>query len=88
MLEHIKKLREDEKSQEERFKKIQYNNKLLENKIAQTLKEASRLSVKQIQIGEQAVNLEKKTIRTPYRHSNYKKHLDQRQGQNEHKQKR
>ena len=58
MLKHIKKLREDEKLQEERLKKIQYDNKLLENKLEQTLKEASRLSVKQIQIGEQ-VNLEK-----------------------------
>ena len=60
MLKHIKKLREDENSQEERFKKIQYDNKLIENKLEQTLKETSKLSVKQIQIGEQEVNLEKK----------------------------
>ena len=46
--------------QEERFKKIQYDNKLIENKLEQTLKETSKLSVKQIQIGEQEVNLEKK----------------------------
>ena len=57
LLEQIKKLKEDEKSQEERFKMIQYDNKLLENKLEQTLKEASRISVKQIQIGEQEVNL-------------------------------
>ena len=60
LLEQIKKLREDEKSQEEKFKKIEQDNKLLENILEQTLKEASRLLVKQIQIGKQAVNLEKK----------------------------
>ena len=60
MLEQIKKLREDEKSQEERFRNIQYDNKILENKLEQTLKDASRFSVKQIQIREQEVNLEKK----------------------------
>ena len=33
------------------------------------------------------VNLaEKQTTITPYRHPNYKKHFDQREGQNEHKQ--
>ena len=52
LLEQIKKLREVEKVQEEKFKKIQYDNKLLENKLEQILKEASRLSVKQIQVGE------------------------------------
>ena len=88
LLEHIKKLRKDKKSQEEKFKKIQYDNKLLENKLEQILKEASKLSVKQIHVGEQEVNLVKKqTIKTPYRHPNYKNHFDQRQGQNEHKQK-
>ena len=46
LLEQIKKLREDEKSQEEKFKKIQYDNKLLENKLEQILKEASELSIK------------------------------------------
>ena len=86
MLEQIKKLREDEKSQEEKFKKIQYDNKLLENKLEQIPKEASRLLVKQIQVGEEEVNLEKKeTIKAPYRHPNYKNLFDQRQGQNEHK---
>ena len=74
LLEHIKKLRDDEKSQKEKFKKIQYDNNLLENKLDQILKEASRLSIK------------KQTIKTPYRHPNYKNHLDQRHGQNEHKQ--
>ena len=78
LLEKTKKLREGEKPQEERLKKIQYDNKLLENKLVQTLKEASRLSVKQIQIGEQEVKLERKqTIKTTYRHPNYKKHFDQ-----------
>ena len=62
--------------QKEKFNKIQYDNKLLENKLEQILKEASRLSIK------------KQTIKTPYWHSNYKKHFDQQQGQNEHKQKR
>ena len=28
---------------------------------------------------------EKRTIKTPYRHPNYKIHFDQRQGQNHHK---
>ena len=74
MLEQIKKLGEDEKSEEEKLKKIQYDNKLLENKIEQILKEASRPSIK------------KQTIKTPYWHPNYKNHFDQRQGQNEHKQ--
>ena len=78
MLEQIKKLREDEKSQEKKFKKIQYDNKLLENKLEQILKEASRLLAKQIQIGEQEVNLEKEQkIKIPYRHPNYKMNFDQ-----------
>ena len=86
MLEQIKKLREEEKSQEEKFKNIQYDNKLLENKLEQILKEASRLSVKQIQVEEQQVNLvRKQTIKNPYRHPSYKNHFDQRMGQNEHK---
>ena len=38
-------------------------------------------------IAQKEFNLaEKQATRTPYRHPNYKKHFDQRQGQNEHKQ--
>ena len=75
MLEQIKKLREDEKSErKKKFKKIQYDNKLLENKLEQILKEASKLSIK------------KQTIKTPYRLPNYKNNFNQWHGQNEHKQ--
>ena len=70
LLEQIKKLREDEKSQEKKFKKIQYDNKLLENKLEQILKEAFRLN-------------KKMNNKNSYRHANYKNNFDQSQGQNE-----
>ena len=80
--------------QGEKFKKIQNNNNLLENKLVQIQKEASRLSRKQILVEEEETNtnsvpfivqkevnsVEKHKTRTPYRHPNYKKHFDQRQG--------
>ena len=100
--ERIKKLKEDKQSQDKRFEKIQNNNNLLENKLVQIQKEASRLSGKQIQVEKENTNTnlvpvtvpkevnpaEKQTTRTPYRHPNYKKHFDQPQGQNKHKQRR
>ena len=51
MLEQVKKLREEENSQEKKLKKIQYYNKLLENKLEQIVKEVSRLSVKKFKLG-------------------------------------
>ena len=42
MMEHIKKLNDDEKSQEETFKKLKNDNKLLENKLVQIQKETSK----------------------------------------------
>ena len=39
--EQIEKLKRDKKSQDERCEKIQSNNNLLENKVAQIQKEAS-----------------------------------------------
>ena len=80
--------------------KIPNNNKLLENKLVQIQKEASIISGKLIADEEEEANknsvpitvqkefnlAEKKATKTPYRHPNYKKHFDQRQGQNEHKQ--
>ena len=42
----------DKKSQDKRFEKIQSKNNLLENKVAQIQKEASRLSEKQSQVEE------------------------------------
>ena len=48
--EQIKELKRNKKSQVERFKKIQSNNTLLENKLEQIQKEASRFSSKQIQV--------------------------------------
>ena len=71
---------------------IQSNNNLLENKVAQIQKEASKLSGKQIQVEEEEINTnlvfvtvqkevnpaEKQTTKTPYRHPNYKRHFDQR----------
>ena len=90
----IKNLKEDKKSQDERFEKIQSKNNLLENKIAKIQKEASRLSGKKFQVEEvnsiiiidkKEVNTsEEQTIRTRYRHPNYKRYFDQRQVQNEH----
>ena len=76
-----------------------YNN-LLEKKLVQIQKEASKLSRKLILDEEEETNAnsvyitvqkevnptKKQATRTPYRHPNYKKHFDQRQGQNEHKQ--
>ena len=96
----IKKLKNDKQSQAERSKKIRNNNNLLENKLVQIQKEASRLYRRQIQVEEKETNTnlvpitvqkevnpaEKQETRTLYRHPNYKKHFDQRQGQNEHKQ--
>ena len=38
------------------FEKIQSNNNLLENKVAQIQKEASRLSRKKIQVEEKEIN--------------------------------
>ena len=65
----------------------------------QIQKESYRLSEKQIQVDEEETKTnsilitfqkeinptEKRTIKTPYRHPNYKSNFDQRQGQNEHK---
>ena len=42
MMEHIKKLNDGEKSQEETFKKLKNDNKLLENKLEQIHKETSK----------------------------------------------
>ena len=98
--EQIEKLKEDKQSQDERFEEIQNNNNLLENKLVQIQKEASRLSGKLIANEEEEANTnsvpitvqkevnlaEKHATRTPYRNPNYRKHFDQRQGQNEHKQ--
>ena len=98
--EQIEKLKKDKQSQDERLEEIQNNNNLLENKLVQIQKEASRLSEKLIAVEEEEaitnlvpitiqneVNLaEKQATRTPYQHPNYKKHFDQQQGQNEHKQ--
>ena len=42
--DQIEKLKEDQQSQDERFEKIQNNNNLLENKLVEIQKEASRLS--------------------------------------------
>ena len=76
--EQIKELKEDKKSQVERFKKIQSNNTLLENKLEQIQKEASRFSGKQIQVKEQeGTPVKKQTTKTPYRHPNHKNHFDQ-----------
>ena len=46
--EQIKKLKDNEQSQEEKFKNISYVNKLLENKLEQIQTESSKLSRKQI----------------------------------------
>ena len=70
--------------QVERSEKIQSYNTLLENKLEQIQKKASRFSGKQIQVKEQETTPIKKTTKTPYRHPNHKNHFDQRQGQNEH----
>ena len=89
--EQIKKLKEDKKAQDNRFEKIQSNNNLLENKVAQFQMEASRHSGRQIQVEEEEINTnsifvtlqkevnptEKQATRTPYRHPNYKNHFDQ-----------
>ena len=77
--------------QDDRFEKIQSNNNLLENKVAQIWKEASRLSGKQILVEKEEINInsvfvtiqkvvnptKKQTTKTPYRHPNYKRHFDQ-----------
>ena len=75
------------------FEKIQSKNNLLEKKIAQIQREASRLSEKQSQVEEVKAVLdvvkkeEKQTTHMPYIHPNYNSQFDQRQGQNEHSQK-
>ena len=48
----IEKLKEDKKSQDERFEKIHSKNNLLENKIVQIQRESSKLSEKQSQVEE------------------------------------
>ena len=48
--EQIKDLKEDKKSQLEKFEKIQSNNILLKNKLQQLQKEVSKLSPKHIQV--------------------------------------
>ena len=69
----IKELKKDKKLQVEWLEKIQSNNTLLENKLEQIQKEASRLSGKQIQVKEQeATPVKKQTTKTPYRHPNHK----------------
>ena len=84
------------------LRRFQNNNNLLENKLVQIHKEASRLSEIQIKVEEEETNTnlvpvivrkkvnlaEKQTTRTHFQHPNYKNHRDQRHGQNEHKQMR
>ena len=62
----IKKLKEDKKSQYERFEKIQSKNNLLENKIVQIHKEESRISEKQSQVEEvnSVIIADKKEVNT------------------------
>ena len=78
----IGNLKEEKKSQDERFEKIHNKNNLLENIIAQIQREAYRLSKKQSQFEEVkavliAVKKEEKKTNTPYRHPNYNRHFDQ-----------
>ena len=82
------------------FVKVQNNNNILENKLVQIQKEASKLFRKLIPVEEEETNTnsvpitvekevnptKKQSTRIPYRHPNYRKHFDQRQDQNEHKQ--
>ena len=78
----VVKLKEDKKSQDEMFEKIESKNNLLENTIVQIQKEASRLSINQSHVEEVKEVLaavkkeEKKTTHTPYRHPNYNLHFD------------
>ena len=64
--EQIKKLKEDKKSQDDRFEKIKSNNNRLENKVAQIQKEASILSGKQIQVEEEEIKRLNKIIMDKY----------------------
>ena len=69
----MKELKEDKKSQVERFEKIHSTNTLLERKLEQLQKESSRILGKQIQVKEQeATPVKKQITKTPYKHLNYK----------------
>ena len=62
----IEKLKEDKKLQDKRFEKIQSKNDLLENKLVQNHKEASKLSKKQSQFeeGNLVIITDKKEVNT------------------------
>ena len=74
--------------QDERFEKIQRHNNLVENKVEQIEEDASRNQVKEVNVVLTVVQKEEKqTTHTPYKHPNYNRYFDQRQGQHEHSQK-
>ena len=68
-MERIKKWNDDEKSQEETFKKIKNVNKLLENKLEKIQKETSKSYGEKIQVVEKGTNTDQIHI-TAQKHAN------------------
>ena len=63
-------------------------NNLLENQEAQIQENASKNQIDEVKTVLAVVEKkEEQTTPTPYRHPNYNRHFDQRQGQNEYSQK-
>ena len=84
----IKELEIEKKSQDERIEKIQNHNNLLENQEAQIQENASKKQIEEVKkVLILVQKKEEQTTPTPYRHPNYNRHFDQRQGQNEYSQK-
>ena len=84
----IKELEIEKMSQDERIEKIQNHNKILENQETQIQENAPKNQIEEVKTVLDAVQKkEEQTTPTPYRHPNYNRHFDQRQGQNEYSQK-
>ena len=78
--------------QDERIRKIQNHNNLLENQEAQIQENASKNQIEEVKKVFVAVQKKEEQTTptptpTPYRHPNYNCHFDHRQGQNEYSQK-
>ena len=63
------------------------HNKLLENQEAQIQENAPKNQIEEVKTVLTAVQKKKEQTTTPYRHPNYNRHFDQRQGKNEYSQK-
>ena len=84
----IKELEIGKKSQEERIERIPIHEQSTREPRSTIQENTSKNQIKEVKAVLAAIQKkEKQSTHTPYRHLNYNRHFDQRQGQNKHSQK-